>query len=169
MNENIDLTKILKNCPKGWNFYSSIHGNVEFLTINNDSSHPIRYLFVNKYREGESGSVTKEGLYIDSYNGECTFFPSKDQRDWSEFEAPWYKKEKFDPKTLKPFDKVLIRDDYQEKWRPDFFSHITNDISYRYATIIGDYYACCIPYNDDTKHLVDTKEEAPEYYRYWEE
>lgn len=69
---------------------------------------------------------------------------------------------------MKPFDEVLIRDGYQEKWRPDFFSHITNDISYCYATIIGDYYACCIPYNDDTKHLVDTKEEAPEYYRYLE-
>lgn len=96
--------------------------------------------------------------------------PSKDQRDWSKFSSPWYTKEnKFDPSTLKPFDKVLIRDGYQEKWRPDFFSHITNDISYRYATIIGDYYACCIPYNDDTKHLVDTKEEAPEYYRYWED
>lgn len=27
----------------------------------------------------------------------------------------------------------------------------------------------CIPYNDDTKHLVGTKEEAPEYYRYWED
>ena len=26
----------------------------------------------------------------------------------------------------------------------------------------------CIPYNDDTKHLVGTEEEAPEYYRYWE-
>ena len=91
MNENIDLTQILKNCPKGWKFYSSIHGNVEFLTINNNSNHPIRFLFVDKYREGESGSVTKEGLYIDSYDGECTFFPSKDQRDWSKFTAPWYK------------------------------------------------------------------------------
>ena len=26
MNENIDLTKILKNCPKGWEFYSSNYG-----------------------------------------------------------------------------------------------------------------------------------------------
>ena len=26
-------------------------------------------------------------------------------------------------------------------------------------------YKLCIPYNDDTKHLVGAKEEAPEYYR----
>lgn len=27
----------------------------------------------------------------------------------------------------------------------------------------------CIPYNDDTKHLVGTTDEAPEFYRYWED
>lgn len=26
-----------------------------------------------------------------------------------------------------------------------------------------------IPYNEDTKHLVGTTEEAPEFYRYWED
>ena len=30
-------------------------------------------------------------------------------------------------------------------------------------------YKYCIPYNDDTKHLVGTFEEAPEFYRYWED
>ena len=30
MNENIDLTKILKDCPKGWKFWSPIFGEVEF-------------------------------------------------------------------------------------------------------------------------------------------
>ena len=25
-----------------------------------------------------------------------------------------------------------------------------------------------IPYNDDTKHLVGTCDEAPDYYRYWD-
>ena len=26
-----------------------------------------------------------------------------------------------------------------------------------------------ICHNDDTKHLIGTKEEAPEFYRYWED
>ena len=30
MNESIDLTKILKDCPKGTKFYSTIYGEVEF-------------------------------------------------------------------------------------------------------------------------------------------
>ena len=37
-----------------------------------------------------------------------------------------------------------------------------------YNTATGCY-GQCIPYNDDTKHLVGTNEEAPEYYRHWED
>lgn len=33
MNENIDLTKILKDCPMGWKFYSSVYGDVGFVEI----------------------------------------------------------------------------------------------------------------------------------------
>ena len=33
MNENIDLTKILKDCPKGFELYSTIHGPVTFVTL----------------------------------------------------------------------------------------------------------------------------------------
>ena len=36
------------------------------------------------------------------------------------------------------------------------------------CTAFGDY-KYCIPYNDDTKHLVGTTKEAPEFYRYWED
>ena len=35
MNENIDLTKILKNCPKGTKLYSTIFGEVKFVECNN--------------------------------------------------------------------------------------------------------------------------------------
>ena len=33
MNENIDLTKILKDCPQGWDLYSPIYGKVLFGNI----------------------------------------------------------------------------------------------------------------------------------------
>ena len=108
MNENIDLTKILKNCPKGWEFYSSVLGEVEFEGICDDEkeAYPIR---VKVGKLAHTTGFTKEGFYLKG-KGECTLFPSKDQRDWSKFTAPWYKKGRFDPKTLKPFDKVLVRD-----------------------------------------------------------
>ena len=40
--EKLDLTKILKNCPKGWKFYSKIHGDVNFYGFNlSDDNYPI--------------------------------------------------------------------------------------------------------------------------------
>ena len=41
MNENIDLTKILKDCPQGWKLYSSAFGEVEFQRIVLGSVYPI--------------------------------------------------------------------------------------------------------------------------------
>ena len=164
MNENIDLTKILKDCPKGWKFYSSVWGDVKFNRIDEeDSSYPI--VFITKY-DGNM-SVTANGKYYKQFNGECIIFPSKEQRDWSKFSAPWYKKEKFDPNKLQPFDKVLARYNSDDMWKVDFYSHKGVSKTYPYRCI-GSPYSYCIPYNDDTKHLVGTTEEAPEYYRYWE-
>lgn len=77
-------------------------------------------------------------------------------------------KEKFNPKTLKPFDKVVVSNE-DSKWKCGLFSHIIDSASkYKYSCI-GSAYVYCIPYNKDTKHLVGTTKEAPEYYRYWED
>lgn len=164
MNENIDLTKILKDCPKGWKFYSSIYGEVEFVEIKSTNvNHPIIFKL-----HDITHSVSSTGEHFKGQD-ECTFFPSREQRDWSKFTAPWYKKEKFDPKTLKPFDRVMVRDDHNEVWICTIFSHLQSaDCGYPYNTASGIYF-CCIPYNDETKHLVGTSEEAPEYYRYWDD
>lgn len=165
MNENIDLTKILKDCPKGFKLYTPLFGEVTFKGINNSIVYPITVS--NRYNN--LLAFSKRGLYYDNMDGECVLFSSKDQRDWSKFTAPWYKKERFDPKTLKPFDRVLIKDVI---WGVGIFSHYNKNVYLCYYScecvggIITKY---CIPYNDDTKHLVGTTEEAPEYYRYWEE
>ena len=177
MNENIDLTKILKNCPRGWNFYSSVYGDVKFETIklqrlkcryDPDMPEYARPIFEEEQcpikftSNGVEYCVSSAGKHIRG-KGECTFFPSKEQRDWSKFTAPWYKKDRFDPNTLKPFDKVLVR--ISNLWRVNFFSNKEDD-AYRCIDYSFKY---CIPYNDDTKHLVGTTDEAPDYYRYWED
>ena len=161
MNENIDLTKILKDCPEGTKLYSTIFGEVEFKHIHN-FNRTIEY----KTNTGRNFDVSYEGKFFRNYDGECTLFPSKDQKDWSKFTTPWYKKEKFDPNTLEPFDKVLVHDG-DGKWRCNLFSHIRDNSIFPYAAIDINY-SHCIPYNEDTKHLLGTIEEAPEYYRYWE-
>ena len=163
MNENIDLTKILKDCPKGWKFYSDIYDEVTFWGFS-DLVYPIQ---LNTKNHGAK-LLSEKGEEIIG-NGKCILFPSKDQRDWSKFTAPWYKKDKFDPKTLQPFDKVLVKGCVGNTWKCGLFSHVKDDASLYKYSCAGDAYAVCIPYNDNTKHLVGTKDEAPEYYRYWED
>ena len=185
MNENIDLTKILKYCPVGWKFWSSVYGDVEFLEVLHDYpirpfEHEDRWCFPDvqnrKYpirlmADSVDYYVSREGRHRYSV-GECTLFPSRDQRDWSKFTAPWYKKERFDPKTLMAFDKVLVRLTKDCIWNATFFSHYDKEVNlgcYPCVTTSCKSYGKCIPYNDDTKHLLGTSEEAPEYYRYWED
>lgn len=320
MNENLNLVEILKDCPEGTKLYSTVFGEVEFYRVDKGHEYPIIF----KKSNGYTNSVTEYGRYIIEFDGECTLFPSREQRDWSKFkpkkeelvppcefkdgdilsyknkclknrtiyiyryhkknntafyvalsgnenetfnidnEGKWAlngydetvcfateeekqklfqaiklngykwnaetktleklvepkfkvgdkivdthgkymgapvtqgviskitddkyifsdgsytridtqdgwelvpgKKQKFDPNTLQPFDKVLVKSGKNPcRWNCALFSHI----DYRY----GEYLCCgldyeyCIPYNDDTKHLVGTTEEAPEFYRYWE-
>lgn len=97
MNENIDLTKILKDCTKGTSFYSSVHGKLYYDGMCVDSSASRIY-----FRSATSRSIVDGNPILITYLrdgrlyngvGECTIFPSEDQRDWSKFIAPWYKKE----------------------------------------------------------------------------
>ena len=164
MNKNIDLKKILENCPRGTRFYTTTFGYVNFKMLIPSSEYPI---IVYCKEEINEKSFTADGKFMKNYDAECTLFPSKDQRDWSKFSASWYKKEKFDPNTLKPFDKVLVFTNGE--WTCDFFSHtLSGDIFNKRCMGIGDVNVV-IPYNDETKHLVGTTEEAPDYYRYWED
>lgn len=169
MNENIDLTKILKDCPKGWKFWSPLFGEVKFDHI---VFNRIEIECVGLHRIAEFNLTGKYLIEVSENNGtcfssECLLFPSKEQRDWSKFTAPWYKNGKFDPKTLQPFDKVLVRDDTC-KWKVDFYSYKDESDAYPYVCV-GYFYTYCIPYNDETKHLVGTIDEAPEFYKYWED
>ena len=164
MNENLNLVEILKDCQKGTKLYSSVFGEVEFDHINTHTNYTI--VIRLKDRKGYE-SLTSEGKMFAEYDGECILFPSREQRDWSKFKV---KKNRFDPKTLQPFDKVLARDTENSNWRGTLFSHyIKRDgVSYPCVTV-GEVFSVCIPYNEDTKHLVGTDDEAPEYYRYWED
>ena len=117
MNENIDLTKILKNCPIGTKLYLTLCGEVKLIKVENNT-----YPICVENSNGDRFWLTQDGKYIFGFDGECILFPSKDQKDWSKFSAPWYKKEKFDPKTLRPFDKVIARINKYGFWCCELFS-----------------------------------------------
>lgn len=165
MNENIDLTKILKNCPKGWEFWSPFIGDVKFYEVDQKVNTVVVILKSGGLCDfNEDGTIELEGITSD----EIMLYPSRDQRDWSKFTAPWYKKEKFDPNMLNTFDRVLTRPSWDEKWDINFYSYTNPSWPFPY-TCMDKSYKYCIPYNDDTKHLVGTTDEAPEFYKHWED
>lgn len=261
MTEDLNLTQVLKGCPKGTKLYSTIYGEVEFIRIDNKSiDYPIDF---NTF-DGYTISLTSDGRCNKSYDGECTLFPSKDQRDWSKWHRPFIdgdiiftyirgvidnkwlsifrrtidnrcetyvdmnisdhdfyinedenkyfcnlfdikyqrlatdiekqklfeairkhgykwnaetetlekitdvKESRFHPKTLKPFDKVLVKQHERMPWCADFYSYYDEDDGFVACT--GEvHYDYCIPYNEETKHLTGTVDDAPEFYRYWED
>ena len=79
----MNIAEILKYCPKGTKLYCTLCGNAELGEITN-----IGTIVIRKVADVISTSYTLdyEGRY--SHSGECVLFPSKDQRDWSQFRIP---------------------------------------------------------------------------------
>lgn len=150
------LAERIKDLPKGTRLYSLCYGDVTFGELL-DSNHiacesnDYAYIFFC------DGSI--------NIHGECMLFPSKDNRDWDKFLAG---RNKFDVRTLQPFDKVLVRDDNTEEWKATLFSHYKNEIEEPFCCA-SCYWCQCVPYNDDTKHLLGTTEQAPKCYITWKE
>lgn len=175
MNENLDLTKILEGCPKGTKLYSTIYGEVIFAGITNSGRFPVELIYYTIDKFAATTFVTKDGQVEYNCNGECTLFPSKEQRDWSKFVGFWdeeslakSKKGKFDPKTLQPFDKVLVRNADYFEWNACLFSYVGVE---EYADVVmcdGAWWNQVIPYNEETKHLCSTQEDCQEYYKWWQ-
>lgn len=74
-------------------------------------------------------------------------------------------KPKFDPNTLQPFDKVLVRQNEESIWIARFFEYYEICSCGSYHTTSGSTWKYCIPFNDDTKHLHRNCDKAPEFYQ----
>ena len=159
--QELNLCEILKDCPKGEKFWSPMLGAVKLHDIIQSED-----IIIIEAKNRETWEINSDGTINigDIISPEIMLYPSKEQRDWTKIKYE-KKTEKFDPKTLKPFDRVLARNHGSHRWACDLFSDIIDGDECMYHCI-GSYYRYCIPYNDDTKHLVDTKEEAPVFYRY---
>lgn len=105
-------------------------------------------------------------------DGDIELRPATDSEKQQLFEALAKKNKAWDtekkqivdlPKKceFQPFQKVLTRDTLDEKWVPNLFSNYNREYSeYMYGCISGGFDATyskyCIPYNEDTKHLLGT-------------
>ena len=169
MEKELDLIKVLDGCPVDTEFYSDTFGVLRFRGIDTSLEYPL--MFTDAHCN--TRFFTPDGKFFVSSSSNCklSIFPSDTQRDWSKFERFWDKPEvkHFDPKTLKPFDKVLVRDSDVDVWQCEMFSHFcSRETTYPYFCCGGPYYYC-IPYNNETEHILGTSGEAPAFYRYWEE
>ena len=74
---------------------------------------------------------------------------------------------KFDITTLKPFDKVLVRDHNAQEWVASLFSNYNEPKKYKYICVNGSGYAQCIPY-EGNEHLLGTTDDCDDYHKTWE-
>lgn len=90
---------------------------------------------------------TKDGMYIDGkFNGGTDYDLILKVPD--------------NEPQFKPFDKVLVRDKDDCKWRCCFFSHLSDNFEFPYISIIGGWKQC-IPY-EGNEHLVGTTDKPKE-------
>ena len=162
--QKLNLCEILKNCPQGETFWSPLLGDVKFYNVNQrDNVIYVTTKALITWKINADGTITIDDITSE----EVMLYPSREQRDWTK--VKYEKKERFDPKTLKAFDRVIVRLDNMCQWRCDLFSNAYKyNRAINYLCTSGNCYKQCIPYNDDTKHLLGTTDEAPEFYRYWD-
>lgn len=114
-------------------------------------------------------SYQLENIYGNRYYKEKTFV--EDETFWKpateqELINANIKEKQFTVNSLKPFDKVLVRNYDDTKWVIDLFAFY--DYSDRTYIVAGGF-KCryCIPYNDETKHLLGTTDDCPDKYKTW--
>lgn len=126
--------------------------------------------------------ITTMEIFCESSRNECWTYgtslkpATKEQRDllFAKMKEAGYewdadKKElkkiqpHYDIKNFQPFDKVMVRVGNKSKWTCDLFSHYHKG----FHCVGCDDWIQCIPYNDDTKHLLGTTDMPSEEYINW--
>lgn len=75
--------------------------------------------------------------------------------------------DKFDISTLKPFDKVLVRDDNDENWAINWYGYYNKeDNTFRCIGNCDIGWEQCIPY-EGNEHLLGTTDDCDEFYKTW--
>ena len=75
-----NISKILKDCPKGTKLYSAVHGECILDSVYNTGIH------IKLHDDGKNIYSFNEFGQYGSFNSECLLFPSKENRDWSTFQ-----------------------------------------------------------------------------------
>ena len=137
--------------------YSTVAGEVTFIQINPKDKYTNNIIV--KSELGITHSFNNEGKYFST--GECVLFPSKENRDWSTYNS------KVNINTLEPFNKVLVRDYNKHCWTTGLYSHYEDYGEQRFYIANSTPWNQCVPYNEETKHLVGTTKMPDDKYINW--
>ena len=114
-----------------------------------------------KHKVNKTSPFTITEITDTSYKGGYRYEVLIEQQDNFEL-VP----DKFDITTLKPFNKVLVRDNDRQEWSISLFSHYNGLKNYKYSCINGNGYAQCIPY-EAHKELRGTTDDCDNFYKTW--
>lgn len=145
----MNIAEILKDYPRGTSLYSSTFGELRLWYVLSCSLYPI---YCKVISSGSIVSFAGDGKR-NITDAEPTLFPSKEQRDWSEFGVSDQVTDQESKHQFKPFDKVLVRDIDENEWECSLFSHIDEE---GYYVCVGSWWMQCIPY-EGNEHLLGTK------------
>lgn len=100
MNDNLNLCDLLRDCELGMKLYSPAYGEVRFVKV---GSMPVRkgeYVICNLSDSEDCPPLyiyfMDNGILMMGNCSECMLFPSKNNRDWSNFKKPY----KFSQKNM---------------------------------------------------------------------
>lgn len=141
----INIAKILEKAPKGTKLYSPIFGECVFKYVDCKDEAICVTLNESLYYFSPLGQYMADSKHL----GECLLFPSKEQRDWSNYQLPH---------DFKPFDKVIVRGPENLEWRCNIFSHF-NERSERPYICAYCSWKQCLPYNEETAKLIGTTDD----------
>ena len=146
-----------------WNEYIGI--------IKNIPSGNLIETYAHCHKDSKEGATL--GLWLNK-NDSDEFRLATDSEKQQLFEALSKKGKVWNPETktlddlpkkceFKTFDKVLVRNSKDDTWEADFFARLTRkEIDYTQSgkyLCVGDLWMYCIPYNEETAHLLGTTDE----------
>lgn len=136
-----------------------MNGEIEGRIIRNDGANVriVSWNYTSMSKKYPLACFVENGIYEQSAlytnDGKYKSWEDKDIRNREDLsiEITSFVKIQF-----KPFDKVLVRQSETCKWEASFFSNITDEV-HKYRCC-GMNYMFCIPYNEQTAHLLGTKD-----------
>ena len=114
------------------------------------------------YISGVVTDIFDDGFKVTYKGGGCSFVQFHYQDNWE------LVSDKFDISTLKPYDRVLVRDGNDDEWVNTFFGFYDTMKAKKYPFTAGCLdWAQCIPY-EGNEHLLSKTDDCDDFYKTWE-